>query len=292
MVRVAGKRCLKQAMCICVAIMVSFSLATASSNGQDDVTVYPGDKQFVFHVPASHGFQVLVVLGASTASLEAIGEAGVVAYVASLEREGDRFVARFGRFGRVSMRFEPSEHPGPTTEPQGDCRGRRALVQKGVFRGWFSWRGDRSFSFARGRSIPGTFIHSFKEVCRGESAAVNEGEPNRPILTTGSIDRHGAREVEVYESSSDELLVSARLVELRPHLRIVRTIATAVPRDDADTGSESRLSVAPGDPFRGEAELSSGPGGSLEWLGDLEGKFPGRGFVSLAGESFGIGADR
>jgi hypothetical protein len=267
-----------------MVIVTGFAMGSPAASARSGFTVYPGERMHVFHLGASRGFQVLVVLGPTSASLEAIGKSGVVSYTAPVNQEGERFAVRFGRFGKVKMRFKPSAAPVPTTEPQGDCRGRLALVQQGVFRGWFSWRGDQGFSHARRRIIPGTFIRTFREVCRGSSAAVNEDEPDEPQITTRSIDPHGAREVEVYEYPAGERFVTARLVEERPRLRISRTVVAGV--QDADVGSK----VAPGYPFRGTASLSPDSNGSAAWLGDLEAKFPGRGFTPLAGRSFEVGA--
>lgn len=275
-----------------VAVTMSgFTLSSPVSGASPDIAVYPAGQQHVFLLNASHAFQVLVTIRPKTASLVAIGKSGVVSYEASVNNSGKRFAVRFGRFGKLKMRFDPSAQQAPTTEPQGDCRGRPALVQPGVFRGWFSWRGDRGFSRASARIISGTYIRAFKEVCHGESAGADGDEPNEPVIVARSIRQHGAREIEVYGDPGD-MFVTARVVEERPSLQVVRTISAGVRGADVIPSSDAGFKVEPGYPFRGTAILTPGPSGSMAWLGDLEAKFPGRGFLPLVGQSFGVRAAR
>lgn len=251
-------------------------------------TVFKAARSWSFNLQAANGYTVIVyVIGRKTAFLDVISRDASVEYIARASVRGGEVRARFGRLGRLSMRFEPREARHSTTEPQGDCRGRPALVQKGVFRGLFRWRGEQAFSSARTEQVRGLSVRSFREVCKGTNAGVGNDAPIQPMLIAKS--RGGGRSVEVQTYSypdGGQPSFAASLAESRGRLRISRSLFQDGQPTDLTIDRDGAITIAPPFPFGGSAKFEPVQGNMGSWNGGLTGDFPGLGRVSLAGPSF------
>src|SRR5690349_4833904 len=112
-----------------------------SANAKPGYSIHPAESWKSFQVRAKNGYLVVVTLERSTLSLEAWGQGSSVKYSTPVSIHNGRFRANFGQLGSLSMRYVPLREFVDTTEPQGDCRGRRAEIQPGIFEGRFWWRG-------------------------------------------------------------------------------------------------------------------------------------------------------
>ena len=269
------------------------SLCATVSRADPGYTVYPGTAYRAFHLRGSHGTDVLVFFGPN-GSVEVLvfqlRHPGLVEYKTRGRSSGSRIKARFRGLGRMDMRWRPLGIPEQSSEPQGDCKGRKALVQRGVFVGSFSFRGEGGYTKVKAERIKGVSVRSFHQVCNGPDAGP---EPAiRPEATLVADHREASREVEFTASTRaarggriEEF--EAVLIEQLPNLEIERKVfggGEAIPGRftfdyDAGTGN-----VVPRSPFRGSASLN--PTASDPWSGDLAVSFLGVGETPLAGSGF------
>jgi hypothetical protein len=279
-------------MCMLLGALMGPATGVGSTvSSRPGYTVQPKRSWMSFEVPGKRGYSVFVTAEADTARIEAFRGDALVVYVAPVKRVENRVSARFGRLGRLAMNFNPSGSFRPSKEPQGDCRGRRAEVQKGVFEGRFRWRGEKGFSTAGTRRVRGLSVRTFREVCRGETAAIGRDEAEKSFLFARSSAFREVREVEAYGSADEGIGLVGRLVEDRARLNIERTVFAYVDDGGLQVDSEGNRRFASNYPFRGSAELRADPQRDEPWRGDLEADFPGRGYLPLAGSSFSVRAE-
>lgn len=262
---------------------------TFAGGDRPGYTVQPKRNWLSFHLPGKRGYLVRVVAEAKMARIEVLNGNAVVVYEAPAERSKNKVSAQFGSLGRLAMRFKPLGPFVKSTEPQGDCRGRRAQVQRGIFEGRFRWHGEKDFSAAMTHKVAGLSVKSFREVCSGETAAIGKDEMEKPLLIARSQSFGKVREVEAYGSPDEGIELIGRLVERRVRLSTERTVFSFVKEGGLQVGSEGKqMSLSPVDPFHGFAELYVDLNGEKRWRGNLKAKFPGRGYLSLAGSGFAI----
>jgi hypothetical protein len=189
--------------------------------------------------------------------------------------------ARFGRFGRVNMRFVPQGKPREKL-PRG-CKGKPDVIQPGVWEGVLRFKGQGGFTKLNVRSASGTVTRFGAYSCKERSSAAKDfvvlwaerkrkgtvtrfdvmkrDRPNaRPTFSATQTFRVGKVRIAlttVYRGHPGEFLYNA------PH-----------PGGDAD--------VSPKGPFSGLAEYRA-----RDWSGDLTATLPGkkRG-VPLTGPGF------
>jgi len=189
------------------------------------------------------------------------------------------------------MSWRPSGKPEVSREPQGDCEGRKALVQQGVFVGNFSFRGEQNYTQAKVKRVEGRTIQTFREVCKGTDAGPQPAALPEEILTADNLGS-GGRSIGFQAWSKTEWGsrlegFEAVLIEQRRNLEIRRTtFAGGEPvagQFRFDNHAQTAL-VAPPSPFHGSAELANSS--SVPWTGDLSASFIGVGQVPLAGPGF------
>lgn len=275
----------------CCAIAASDISAGRANSGY---TVHPAAEYRAFHLRGTDGTDVSVSVGAN-GSVEALvfqlRQSRFAEYKTRGWSSGDRVKARFRGLGQMDMRWKPLEKPEQTAEPQGDCKGRKALIQQGVFVGGFSFRGEGGYTRASAKRIKGFSVRSFREVCKGPDAGPEPSiQPEETLVATHRESRHevafraSARATRGGQIEEFE----AVLAERTPNLTVQRVVfggglATAGQFTfDHDAGAAS---VAPPAPFHGLAALdltSSEP-----WSGDLAVSFLGVDEeVPLAGPEF------
>jgi hypothetical protein len=160
-------------------------------------------------------------------------------------------------------------------------------VQQGIFEGTFRWRGEVGFSEAKSHRIAGISLRSFREVCRGETAAIGRDEADEPLVVARSTASQEAREMEIYGSGDEGVTLVARSIEKRPALHIERTVFS-LSTEGLQADSEGNGIIVGERLFRGSAELRADPNETERWRGNLEALLPGKGYVLLAGSGFEI----
>ena len=256
--------------------------------------MHPAARYRVFALNGSNHFYVAAyVYNGDAVDVELINprQQSTISYRVSAQVNGDLVRARIGRLGRFSMRFEPSGPFKPSTEPQGDCRGRRALVRDGVFVGRFALRGEQGFTTATATRARGLAIHSFREVCKGVDAGSEVERPETTLLAHRSepgrkIDFRASTRVPPGGRITEFASV---LTESSPGLEIERAVFGS---GEATTGqftfdrTTGTATVAPPGPFLGSAALPPSDSSGGPWAGDLSAEFPGVGRIALAGPDF------
>lgn len=279
-----------------VAVMMASGVSMTqpcSASAKPGYTVYPASQYRSFHSQGTHGTDITVSADADgwvEIGAFQLRRSEVAEYFARGSVTPRRIKARFGSVGQIDMRWTPTSRPEVTSEPQGDCRGRKALVQQGVWVGSFSFRGENGYTKADVKRINGIAVHSFREVCKGPDAGDEYSHPPEETLLAHS--RGGRREVDFQAATRaarggriEEF--NATLTERRPKLFIRRSTfsgggAVVGQFDFDDTTGSAR--VAPPEPFLGTAELD--PAAAATWTGDLIVPFLGVGPVALAGPTF------
>jgi hypothetical protein len=256
-------------------------------------TVHPGSQYRYFLAHGSHGTDIYV-------SADADGWVEVLAFQLRRSEMAEYFArglvaprrikTRFGRIGQIDMRWEPTSKPEVSSEPQGDCRGRKALIQQGVWIGSFSFRGEKGYTKVDVKRVSGIAVHSFREVCKGPDAGAEYSTPPEETLLAHS--RRGRREVDfqaVTRAARGGRIeeFNAALTERRPKLfirRITFAGGGAVAGQFDFDGTSGSARVVPPEPYLGSAELD--PTAAEPWSGDLTVPFLGVGLVALAGPDF------
>jgi hypothetical protein len=284
-------RSLQIGLMVVVAFWASAACDAPSSRADAGYTVHPGAEYRAFHLRGTHGASIFVAADAD-GSVEVVvfQRFGLAEYRTQGSSSGNRVKARFRGLGRMDMRWKPSGQAEQTSEPQGDCKGRKALVQQGVFVGSFSFRGESGYTKASAGRAKGFSVRSFREVCKGpdagpepstrpeETLVADHREPRREVQFRASTRATWGRRIEEFE---------AALTERSPNLTIQRVaLGGGEPTAgqfsfDHDAGTAS---VSPPEPFLGSADLN--PTSSEPWSGDLAVSFLGVGEVPLAGLGF------
>ncbi|HEX6455409.1 MAG TPA: hypothetical protein VF009_02695 [Solirubrobacterales bacterium] len=268
--------------------------------------VFRPQRTTLLNLPSSNGYRLQIYAEPRTdVSLVAFRfKGGSIDYHVPGRSSGDRITANFGRFGRISMRFQPDGPPKREGAYGKRCKGRRPTRQQGKFVGSILFRGESGFISVHERSVRGTVYKSFRLVCRmgrgghrlkgprflekGYSlSAVVKGRAAAPWFSVFKEDPR--RHSRVHWSSEDaNYLVSA--TERRGRLTIDRSAsATAEPETFPvePLGVDPTVAtVTPPAPFTGSARFEQLPNGESSWAGDLAVELPGMGTVQLTGSGY------
>jgi hypothetical protein len=135
--------------------------------------------------------------------------------------------------------------------------------------------------------VRGLSVRSFREVCKGENAAIGDDEVLKPVLVASSKNKNRKVELQTY-FSGEEPGFFAGVSERRGRLRIYRSLSQSGKEGDITFGTAGRITISPPNPFSGTAEYLPRQDGHVSWLGTIAGTFPGIGDVSLAGPLFSV----
>jgi hypothetical protein len=247
--------------------------AAASSNGPS----------WSFTIPGSHGYEVSVSAAPGYLTVFVDGRSSDVEYlVRTRDRSQGMLEGDIGEFGKIAMRFVPSESPRRSDEPNG-CHGHRPVVQKGHFVGRFWFRGEDGYTSVSVRRAVGYYEHGFRGLCQGPV-----GEPLRPNLTARAATRSRSISVAVYFREY-EVSTDAEVVEHVEGIRIWRFVGLAGPLSASSFEPDGSIFISPPSPFSGSAEYTPGSSGG-SWVGNLSADFPGIGPLGLAGPRFKVSA--
>jgi len=263
-----------------------------ASQAAPGYTVYPAAKYRTFHIRGTHGTDIAVYArgGRVEVLVFQLRRFGLAEYRVQGTSANDHLKARFPGLGHIDMHWKPSGKKKVTSEPQGDCKGRRALVQEGFFAGDFSFRGEGGYTEGETTRAKGLSIRSFREVCKGLDAGPEPSiQPEETLLAHGpNAQRKVSFRASARESPGGRIEeFEAGLIERRPNLIVRRlTFGGGEPiagqfTFDHSTGTAS---AAPPKPFLGSADLN--PASDELWTGDLAVSFLGVDKVRLAGSGF------
>jgi hypothetical protein len=202
--------------------------------------------------------------------------------------------ARFGRFGRLKMRFIRRGWSHKRVETLA-CGSRRWV--SGVFRGQARFHGEHNFSVASAKSALGRIDNNEPEDCkvttrqprlessdsrsRQEIIVFSLGERGHTRFTGG---QGALSELRSWEASTDVRLGSRAIAQsvvpfsairsLRVGgIEIVRLIASSGARKALSVGENGEATVRPPAPFQGVGHLAACRLSS--WAGNLTARFPG-----------------
>lgn len=263
--------------------------ATAASLSLRRQTVVPASRSLFFHLPASNGFEALVAtVGDHHVLIQFLSQPDYVSYLAPATISQDQIGAQIGELGEIEMQFRPSGPAKKSSEPQGQCRGRRPLVEKGAFVGRFRFRGERGFTAVDTSRVEGLREEAFREVCKGggRNGFAEEG-PVKPDLIARTGRGNRAISVEVF-TGSERLSTEATVHEKDAGLVIERTVVAGGEASLYSPQGDGSALISPPSPFSGEVGYRPKSLGGDPWDGTLSAPFPGLGVVRLAGKQFSV----
>ncbi len=252
----------------------------------------------------SGGYRVRLAAAGHAVALSVVRGPFAAGYVTHRGRVSGGLVrARFGRFGRVALRFHP--RGGVQREaPLFGCRGRPRLLRHGYYAGTIRFRGERGYVRVRAGRARGTRAWLRHWDCplpfRGRAASPTgpEARLERFIeeAETGVVSLDAAtRRRRTYFGAlgvrkgrrQERPIFFAGTASRRPGLAVYHSAVVAGPRRDFPVdGRLDAVRVRPPLPFRGSASFTRAPGGATAWRGPLRVHLPGLGDVRLAGIRF------
>jgi len=279
---------------LCAALLaVSLLTSAAPAMARQHRFVIGPSRTSEAHLHGTNGYAVSLFGSGNQISLSVVGHHATVQYSARGRVTKQLIKARFGRFGRVALRFQPHGKPHRVPRLPGNCKGRGELVQPGVFLGTIRFIGERRYTEVHARRAEGKITEKAKEVCRqsGESGS------RAGILVLDARAKNGGTGFTAFKPKSssspfpNEATFIASTFESHRHLSIFHTIESNAKADTfLNTMSHGELigaTIEPPAPFSGSATYLKKPATPSEgWTGDLAVEFPGVGKVSLAGSDF------
>lgn len=249
------------------------------------------------HAKGSHGFGINISGSSGQVYLTVRGHHASNTYIVR-GREGEKEIkARFGRLGRVSMRFRAGHKAQVVPVRDGDCKGGGEVIERGSFIGTLNFRGEHGYTTVHTVRTAGKMVRSRRLIC--EAGTEEEGSFGPHWLLFEAISKNGHVSFGASKITSrahpelDTAFFNASIFEA--HSRGMSVIRTLDAQADVTTfevgqshGHVATASAAPPAPFRGTAAYQRKGSVSL-WTGTLTGIFPGRGEVRLAGPRFCAG---
>lgn len=306
-----------------VAVCTAFALLASPAVGSVLPSPAPAQGQVVrFEARGTHGYKVSVYapLGrGSRVSIDVENNKGGAQYVAAGNVTATRISASFGRFGRISMHFEPSGKVlrshlyGDSSCPH------PASARVGTFSGSFLFVGEQGYTTVDLHRVDGgvgaaTAPFSNKEElglgCHHEETLAETALPTTlPVPFGGGAELvpgglyldaiaptefghtyifAGPLTISGAQPSIPTTLVIGLVQEEIEAVRIGRLVLAGGPSAEvlSDPGTLSTATLTPGAPFTGSATYTAGAGGIGTLDGDLDVPMLGAGVVPFAGPNF------
>lgn len=281
------------AACWATALLAVCVLLLFATPAEGSTSSYFSPASASFSLRAGNGYRISVERTRGQVSLYAVhgGKSffASTSYTVRAKASPQRIDARFGRFGRVSVRLKTERMKKGKLEEQ--CKGKPETVRSGVFVGTIRFRGEGGYASVAARHAEGRlssgqrFKCVFPNLRPGAGPAARESRQFPPTLAA-SQGRHRFVQVEASGGKQRSIIFSAGSWERRGRMSIFRDVfAEAAPASFVFANDLSSATVQPPLPFQGEASFqraSSGPA----WSGSLSVDFPGREDVQLAGPRF------
>ncbi len=288
--------------------VVSLSLAVALATSAAGAAALPSGlfgsgPEFALRAPGGyrlsvsrgehHEVSLSIRRGSATTTYSAPGRATV-----------RRVDARFGRFGRIAVSFEPS---GRTRRipPLIGCKGKPALSHRGTFRGTIRFHGEGGYTTVEADSARGTVTTNPARHCRGKGATPGpkpgppeEGTDGPVFLFAGcgdtsffAVGGHStSAPAPVFPDEFEFTGIGGGSKERVGSVSISRyALLFGAPRSAFGYDEAMKTAtVKPPPPFHGKASLSTDAAGGHHWEGNLSASLIGKD-VTLAGPDFGAG---
>ncbi len=220
----------------------------------------------------------------------------VTAYVARGTVTGGRIAAGFGKFGRVSMRFEESRNR-TWAKPNRVCRGAgRFESRHGTFVGEFDFRGEGGYVSVRVRRAKGQ-VSGVAPQCQGRRAGVRVKlathpsqsglfGPERPYLVSDWRLGVSAAHFAALKGKRTIFLASTQQAHGKFAIFRLALQVAASPQALKVSNALTSARVAPSAPFSGSGHYRAPPDGTVSWSGSLTVNFPGAPHFPLTGAPF------
>lgn len=250
--------------------------------------------QASFAVDAGNGYTATVEGHGSKLELEVEGHEGTTVYSVRGRVSTRRLVGRFGKLGRVALRFKPGPLSGRTQPPRG-CKGKDVVSRRGVFVGSFRFRGEGGYLGVRRSRLVGTTKSSPSWRCKrprrgGEGGGGTDGLEELIPLKSPLLGAFVPGSQITFAALEEGLGLTTFVVGARERRGAMRIARFAFTFGEAGTFTVSsrlrRATVKPPEPFAGRARFSRRGEGFNAWTGNLTVAFPGAPALPLTGPSF------
>jgi len=292
---------------LCVAALLSALPAAASAKPSHFVK--PKALHATVPLSASNGYSaVLRTSGHRQVTMTLDKEDAIARYTAlgKVTRKG--IEADFDSFGHVSLRFRSQSRFHPQLIPglklpwflRDDCRGRKAVGEKGIFTGDVRFFGEHGYVKINAHRAKGRVVRSYRQVCK---------KPSRAGASAGKLREEGAvldaeargqgvlRYLLATELSfflgKDQASTTIAFGGLQEKVGRVAVDKRALIFDELDTLELSPLGEQPlsaevkmPKPFEGTGSYLREGKAPATWSGDIGVRLPGSGLVALAGPEF------
>jgi hypothetical protein len=276
------------------ATVLAFALPDGGAAQRSGGRSAGGGGLSVLFLRGSDGYQVQLMTIGRTVLLEA-GKARVGAFYAVRGNvSGNRIGARFGRLGRVAVKFSPVGRSA-RRKRSSRCPDGGPPLEFGVFRGTIEFRGERGYTTVDARRASGVVIHPRRRPCGPNLRAALSATFGRPSLNTQltAISRRKGTvtSFELSRRGRSRLSLEASRQERRGRMQIFRQASTVIGGENAFISSGPGVQpafafvVAP-KPFAGSALFAADA--SNTWTGSLSAWLPGAGKVGLTGPDFAL----
>jgi hypothetical protein len=283
----------KRALGICVAFLTAIAVAPASAAAYTSPAQGPTAE---LTVHGSHGYEVRIAIEDGSSTLSASkGQQGIAgANYFSLDGRAARggAQARFGRLGRVKVRFRGSGEVQRRRVPP--CQGRPELIRHGVFVGKIRFRGEGGYTEVDAARARGTITTVPGQSCAlPESPGRNGGwpkgakAPREVVFAAGSRAKGVQLEATRVPNSPEESVITASSYQLREGMTIIRSVLLFAPLGafSFDAGLNA-ATLHPPAPFSGSASFTRIDDYASRWEGPLTISLPGQPDVPLTGRDF------
>lgn len=249
-----------------------------------------------FSSKATKGYIVSVEGRGRQVALTVDGHGGRATYSVRGRASTRQLNGRFGKLGRIALRFEPSGKSRQIKPPK-RCKGRNRISAVGDFIGTIRFRGERGYTRLITKRVRGSTLTPSRWRCKprkGGSRSTPDAEfpvPGLEIPALGAFTPNGRVVFTALGfGDPDELDLSFFLAGTKEHrgaVRIARsTLVAARSRAFAVNPDLAAATVRPPKPFSGTASFVRDANGSTNWTGALAVALPGAGAVPLTRATF------
>lgn len=278
-----------------VLVVLLWSASAQAAQGPRSNTATTFAPQAEFSLVTGDGYSVSVGGSGHTVGLTVERGSALTSYVTRGRSSPDGIRARFGRFGRISVRFKPSGRVR-RDEPPKRCKGNAAIARTGVFVGTIRFRGEDGYIDIDASRASGSSSTTPRWRCKRRSRIARiSALRNRPSVDTAELRASTPNERVVFDalavrdpSGPDLTGFFAAATDRRGSVRIARLALVLSDRAHTfvfDDGLGS-ATVDPPKPFDGTATFQRNEAGPPTWSGSLSVSLLGAPNLPLTGPTF------
>lgn len=248
-------------------------------------------------VKGTNGYRITIDALRREAMLQAEGRSGLAIYQVPAVVEGDRINARFGRRGRVAIRFVIRRVR--RVEPPSRCAGGPRVFVHGTFLGRIKFVGEQRFTQVDRARAPGEVSIYRRWKCPNRDRGELFGQAGREKFSgpqdevqLNAVARQGtlrfvASSYPPFEGRALPPSFNAFLSERLGAMEVVRLVTSfGSPATFLFTDAFTQANIRPPKPFSGRGFFEQQPDGSRSWSGSLRVSLPGARNVRLTGRDF------